>query len=337
MKVFFKFVRSSLTLVQLICLILVAPSFAADVPQEEVKKSKSGVCHCPGGQFYDRTSNYIGFKSIEACLDSGGRQPKSGQGDCSSVSADEVRDNVLTPKQSKPQKRDPSEEGTVQKVKKSKSGVCHCPGGQFYNRTSNYEEFDSVQACIDSGGRQPKSGQDDCSLVIADSSSTSQQSASYDRSLFGNWSDNDEDCQNTRHERLISLSLGPLTLTEDGCLVKHGYWIDPYTGKSHVDSRNLDVDHLVPLHYAWQRGASLWQPEKRQRFMNDPANLLVVETTVNRAKKAFGPLEWLPPESGFHCEYLLRFNRVISRYGLTHSPVEATAIELLTEEKCDQT
>lgn len=84
------------------------------------------------------------------------------------------------------------------------------------------------------------------------------------------------------------------------------------------------------------RGASYWQVEKKQRFMNDPANLLVVEGSVNRTKGAAGPLEWLPPALDFHCEYLLRFARVMTRYDLVHTPEESTAIELLTVEKCDQ-
>lgn len=58
---------------------------AAENPNEEgqsVKKSSSGICHCQGGQYYDRTSKFTPFPTIDACLDSGGRHPKRGQGDC---------------------------------------------------------------------------------------------------------------------------------------------------------------------------------------------------------------------------------------------------------------
>ena len=51
-----------------------------------VKKSRSGICHCPGGQHYSRTNNFTAYPTIEACLDSGGRHPKRGQGDCSNAS-----------------------------------------------------------------------------------------------------------------------------------------------------------------------------------------------------------------------------------------------------------
>ncbi len=50
-----------------------------------VKKSRSGICHCPGGAYYGRTRNFMPFRSIEECLASGGRHPKRGQGDCTRV------------------------------------------------------------------------------------------------------------------------------------------------------------------------------------------------------------------------------------------------------------
>ena len=43
----------------------------------------------------------------------------------------------------------------AQGVKKSTSGICHCPGGQFYDRTTNFTEFETIDACLDSGGREP--------------------------------------------------------------------------------------------------------------------------------------------------------------------------------------
>ena len=314
---------------------------SGETATQKVKKSKSGVCHCPGGQFYDRTSNYTVFDSIDACMASGGRPPKRGQGDCSTVSPDRPVDKPPASQSPNHHDQGPPSETATQKVKKSKSGICHCPGGQFYDRTSNYTAFDSIDACMASGGRPPKHGQGDCSAVSPDrpaekSPASQPPIAAYDRNTFGGWADEDEDCQNTRHERLITLSTSPPIFSEDGCYVMQGQWSDPYTGESHTTAQSLEVDHLVPLHYAWMRGASHWQAEKKQRFMNDPANLLVVEASVNRTKGAAGPLEWLPPASGFHCEYLLRFARVTTRYDLAHTLEESAAIESLTAEKCDQ-
>ncbi|WP_421335508.1 hypothetical protein [Aeromonas veronii] len=41
-------------------------------------------------------------------------------------------------------------------VKKSRSGICHPKGGTYYNRTKHYIPYDTMQACLDSGGRAPK-------------------------------------------------------------------------------------------------------------------------------------------------------------------------------------
>ena len=42
-----------------------------------VKKSKSGICHDISSRWYSRTKKYTGFKTLQGCLKSGGRQPKN--------------------------------------------------------------------------------------------------------------------------------------------------------------------------------------------------------------------------------------------------------------------
>ena len=306
-----------LTLGTVLTIVAVCPGIATD---QEVKKSKSGVCHCPGGQFYDRISNYTSFESLEACLASGGREPQRGQGNCTAMTSDPLDSSGSI--------------GDVDRdiVKKSKSGICHCPGGRFYERTTNFTAFDTIGACLESGGREPNSGQGNCPI---EPTIASQLTGKYDRSIFGTWSDEDGDCQNTRHERLIARSLEPVELSDDGCVAVSGRWKDSYTGNMYTSSQELEIDHVVPLFYAWKRGAGLWEREKQQQFANDPANLLPVSVSVNRSKGAAGALEWLPPNEAFGCEYLLRFSRVITRYNLTLSVDEVEALESLTAKKCD--
>jgi len=41
-------------------------------------------------------------------------------------------------------------------VKKSRSGICYDPSSPNYGRTKRFEAFDSIQACLQSGGRLPK-------------------------------------------------------------------------------------------------------------------------------------------------------------------------------------
>ncbi len=304
--------------------LAVAASVPENTAAQEVKKSGSGICHCPGGQFYDRTTNYTPFESIDACLASGGREPQRGQGTCSSVPATDSPDTSTG-----------TDNASTDVVKKSQSGICHCPGGQFYGRTTNFTAFNTIGACLENGGREPQRGQGTCSTEPTNEPTAMLIPGSYDRNIFGGWSDDDGDCQNTRHERLIDRSLDVVELSDDGCLAVSGRWNDPYTGNTYAAAHELDIDHVVPLFYAWERGARLWESEKQRRFANDPANLLPVGTTVNRSKGTAGPLEWLPPAEEFGCEYLLRFSRVIERYDLTLPLDEVDALELLAAEKCD--
>ena len=41
-------------------------------------------------------------------------------------------------------------------VKKSKTGICHEFGTKYCEQTKHFETFQSIDECIDSGGRLPK-------------------------------------------------------------------------------------------------------------------------------------------------------------------------------------
>ncbi|WP_203565132.1 hypothetical protein [Alteromonas genovensis] len=47
------------------------------VPEATVKQSSSGICHDHTSSSYKRTKNFKAFDSLQACLDDGGRLPKS--------------------------------------------------------------------------------------------------------------------------------------------------------------------------------------------------------------------------------------------------------------------
>ncbi|MDG1376143.1 MAG: DUF1524 domain-containing protein [Yoonia sp.] len=149
----------------------------------------------------------------------------------------------------------------------------------------------------------------------------------YDRDYFGGWADIDRDCLNTRNELLAQLSTGPVMMSENGCRVMRGRWLDPYTDMIFTDSSNLDIDHLVPLHWAWMHGAWAWSDMVRSNFANDQRNLFAVDNGTNREKGAKGPLEWLPPSGDFACQYASRFWRVVLIYGLIVDGTEEKALK----------
>ena len=164
---------------------------------------------------------------------------------------------------------------------------------------------------------------------------TQAQIARYDRSLFGGWADYDDDCQNTRQELLQELSTGVTILARNNCTVVQGKWYGPYTGKTSTNARQVDVDHLVPLKWAWDRGAHSWAAKKREAFANDKANLMVVDRGANREKGAQGPLNWLPPLVSYQCQYLTRFRRVVDTHGIDLLPEENNKLKRLQQNICE--
>ncbi|MBL3557610.1 MULTISPECIES: HNH endonuclease family protein [Marinobacter] len=203
-------------------------------------------------------------------------------------------------------------------VKRTSSGICHPPASSYYERTKNFRPFDSVDACLASGGRLPKKLAQNQSAQAARDDSTS-----YERSAFGyGWEDVDGDCQNSRAEALIATSSTTVRFATDRkCRVIAGRWISPFTGNVIQNSGEIDIDHLVPLKWAWNRGAKNWSQAKRETFANDMVNLWPVELSLNRSKGARGPEEWLPPTG--QCGYVARFLRTVKQYNLRPSSAEA--------------
>jgi len=156
----------------------------------------------------------------------------------------------------------------------------------------------------------------------------------YDRAAFGaGWVDADGDCQNSRTEALIDQSLIDVVFeSEDECRAVRGRWISVFTNDVLTAAEDIDIDHLVPLKWAWERGAFEWTVERRKTFANDPTNLLSVEASLNRQKGAKGPDEWLPPDN--RCAYVSRFERIRRRYDIAVDPSERARLGAITDRVC---
>ncbi|WP_417544796.1 HNH endonuclease family protein [Marinobacter sp.] len=199
-------------------------------------------------------------------------------------------------------------------VKMSSSGLCHPPQSNWYERTQNYRAFKSLDDCLDAGGKLAKGVTGKTTLIP--SQQTLAMAQNYDRSAFGHgWDDADGDCQDSRAEALIATSTTPVRFaTGKRCRVVTGRWISPFTNQVVQNASDIDIDHVVPLAWSWDRGAGQWSREKRERFANDPVNLWPVEASLNRSKGAKGPNEWLPPAG--QCGYVARFYRIVKIYKL---------------------
>ncbi|WP_289083614.1 HNH endonuclease [uncultured Spongiibacter sp.] len=144
----------------------------------------------------------------------------------------------------------------------------------------------------------------------------------YDRKDYPHWSDLDGDCMNTRHEILAASSVGNTRISPNGCYVSSGQWNDPFSGKVYTRASDLDVDHIVPLKWAHTHGAAEWPRNLKEKFANDPENLIAVDDALNQAKGARGPTEWMPPNHSYRCEYLSRWVLVLKKYSLAMQPSE---------------
>ena len=109
---------------------------------------------------------------------------------------------------------------------------------------------------------------------------------------------------------------------------------DPYTNDTIAFVRGnqtgaaVQIEHIVPLAYAWDLGARNWTDEMRVRFANDPANLLAVDGPANQDKGDQEPATWMPPNTAFRCQYAIQFIVVLRGYGL---PVDAPSAPVLRE------
>ncbi|MFW6695538.1 HNH endonuclease family protein [Streptomyces sp. MAR4 CNX-425] len=118
----------------------------------------------------------------------------------------------------------------------------------------------------------------------------------------------------------------------DDCVVEEMELADPYAGRDiefergPSSSMEVQIDHVVPLSYAWRLGAARWPEDERRKLANDPLNLLAVDGGTNSSKGDSGPAEWLPPDERIRCAYGVRFAQVALRYEL---PVAAADKEAM--------
>lgn len=169
------------------------------------------------------------------------------------------------------------------------------------------DEAAAVLEQLDVKGRAPKTG--------------------YDRSLFPHWDDVDGngcDADDDAIERYASREMA------DRCRESAAVMVDPYTGGElrwgAKRSNVVDIDHVVSLSDAWQKGAQSWSAGKRREFANDPVNLVPTSAAVNRAKGDSDAASWLPPWKRARCEFVARQIRVKGAYGLWVTAAERDAM-----------
>jgi hypothetical protein len=156
----------------------------------------------------------------------------------------------------------------------------------------------------------------------------------YAREAFGQrWKDVDRNGCDTRNDvlrrDLADVVADPRT---NGCVVRAGTLVDPYTGsrvgfvRGPATSPLVEIDHVVALAAAWRTGAATWDADRRERFANDPLNLLATTRASNQGKGSSDAARWLPPLVAARCPFAARQVAVKARWALTVTPQEAAAL-----------
>lgn len=179
---------------------------------------------------------------------------------------------------------------------------------QLSTERINQEDIPASLAELPVKGRAPKTG--------------------YQRRQFGNGWETRSGCDT----RNIILARDLQEEVVDGhCRVSEGVLNDPYTGNTIHFSRsggsnNIQIDHVVALSDAWQKGAQQLTYEKRVALANDPLNLLAVDGPTNQKKSDGDAATWLPPNKAFRCQYVERQISVKQKYALWVTSSERDAM-----------
>ncbi|MFH0179995.1 HNH endonuclease family protein [Streptomyces cacaoi] len=157
----------------------------------------------------------------------------------------------------------------------------------------------------------------------------------YDREKFGSaWADTDSNSCDTRDD-ILKRDLEEVKFTGGVCKVSYGVLeSDPYSGKDVTyrrGSSKVDIDHVVALSDAWQKGAKYWDAGKRIALANDPLNLLAVDASTNRSKGDGDTATWLPPNKAYRCTYVAAQVAVKKKYELWVTAAEKSAMEKVLE------
>lgn len=139
-------------------------------------------------------------------------------------------------------------------------------------------------------------------------------------------------------QRIIRREVGETAvLADDECTVISGTFVEPYTGKTlefrekSDFSTGIQIDHVVALSDAWQKGAQQLSADERYNLATDPLNLLAVDSNANQQKSDGDAATWLPANKKFRCQYVARQVSVKYKYHLWVTQAESEAISRILE------
>lgn len=149
----------------------------------------------------------------------------------------------------------------------------------------------------------------------------------YSRKEFGNGWGSVQGC--TTRNIILNRDMQNVVVNEK-CQVVSGILNDPYSGKTIEFNKNdgaaVQIDHVIALSDAWQKGAQMLSKEERVRLANDPLELLAVAGADNQQKSDADAASWLPKNKAFRCTYIARQIAIKIKYSLWNTPAEHDAM-----------
>ena len=117
-------------------------------------------------------------------------------------------------------------------------------------------------------------------------------------------------------EQVLARQGQNVRLVDNGCEVQ-ATLNDPYTGTNGHTRKDMQIDHSVPLGYAYAHGGRNWSAQQKQNYANDltQGQLVAALGSENVAKSDKGPSEWLPDKD--QCGYAKNFAHVLYRWDLS--------------------
>ena len=133
-------------------------------------------------------------------------------------------------------------------------------------------------------------------------------------------------------QRILKRDFGETAKTDKKCNVISGSFYEPYTGtwmsfsSREEIGKKIQIDHIVALSDAWQKGAQYLSSDIRFQIATDPLNLAAVDGPANQQKSDSDTASWLPKNKSFRCQYVARQISVNKIYNLWVTEAEKSAM-----------
>lgn len=156
--------------------------------------------------------------------------------------------------------------------------------------------------------------------------------AKYQRNDWEHWTDEDQNCLNTRAELLKARSKTQVKMRKKGCTVDRGEWEDFYTGRIHTVASFVEIDHIVPIFEAFKSGGKDWSASKKKEFANDHENLGITAKTLNRKKSSKIITQFKADSPDRNKRYICTYFKIKTKYSLKISDKE---LALIKSQSCN--